>query len=70
MRPKGLVYNKCLQNRKKRINEINKLCRINYNITNKELIKKLGISSTEFYRNYNQLSKKCREDNKKESLFR
>ena len=64
-----MVYKKCLEQRKRKILLLKNLCRVNYKITNKELIEKLEISKTEFYRNFRELADNCREENRKESLF-
>lgn len=64
-----MLYKKCLEKRKRKILLLKKLCRVNYKITNKELIEKLGISKTEFYRNFRELADNYREENRKESLF-
>ncbi len=68
-RKRGIVYKTCEKKKKKRLSLLKELCRINYKITNIELIKKLGISKTEFYRNYKELANKWREENSKEALF-
>lgn len=68
-RKKGMRYKACEKKREKRISLLQELCRINYRITNVELIKKLGISKTEFYRNYKELANNWREENSKEALF-
>lgn len=62
-------YKSCEKKREKKISLLQELCRINYKIKNIELIKKLGISKTEFYRNYKELANKWREENSKEALF-
>ncbi len=64
-----MLYKKCLEKRKRKILLLKKLCRVNYKITNKELIEKLEISKTEFYRNFRELADNYREENRKESLF-
>lgn len=69
MRKKGIKYKVCEEKKKKRLSFLQELCRVNYRITNIELIKKLGISKTEFYRNYKDLANKWREENSKEALF-
>lgn len=68
-RKKGIKYKACNMKREKRLSLLQELCRINYRITNIELIKKLGISKTEFYRNYKELANKWRKENSKEALF-
>lgn len=68
-RKSGIKYKTYERKREKRISLLQELCRINYKITNIELIKKLGISKTEFYRNYKELANKWREENSKEALF-
>lgn len=65
-----MLYKKCLEKRKRKILLLKKLCRVNYKITNKELIEKLEISKTEFYRNFRELADNYREENRKESLFK
>lgn len=69
IRKSGIVYKACKRKREKRLSLLQELCRTNYRITNVELIKKLGISKTEFYRNYKELANKWREENSKEALF-
>lgn len=64
-----MLYKKCLEKRKRKILLLKKLCRVNYKITNKELIEKLEISKTEFYRNFREMADNYREENRKESLF-
>lgn len=64
-----MLYKKSLEKRKRKILLLKKLCRVNYKITNKELIEKLEISKTEFYRNFRELADNYREENRKESLF-
>lgn len=64
-----MLYKKCLEKRKRKILLLKKLCRVNYKISNKELIEKLKISKTEFYRNFREMADNCREENRKESLF-
>ena len=49
--------------------ELERLCRINYEIENSILIERLGISKTEFYRNYKKRADELRKINSKESLF-
>lgn len=68
-RKKGIKYKSCEKKREKRLSLLQELCRINYKIKNVELIKKLGISKTEFYRNYKELANKWRKENSKEALF-
>lgn len=68
-RKKGIKYKACEKKREKKISLLQELCRINYKIKNVELIKKLGISKTEFYRNYKDLADKWKEENSKEALF-
>ena len=51
------------------MSELEKLCRINYRIENKILIEKLGISKTEFYRNFKKKADELREINSQEALF-
>lgn len=64
-----MLYKKCLEKRKRKILLLKKLCRVNYKISNKELIEKLKISKTEFYRNFREMADNYREENRKESLF-
>lgn len=49
--------------------ELERLCRVNYKIENSILIERLGISKTEFYRNYKKRADELRKINSKESLF-
>jgi len=68
-RKSGIVYKACTKKREKKLSLLQELCRINYKIDNKTLIERLGISKTEFYRNYKSLPDKYRESNKCEALF-
>lgn len=68
-RKTGITYKKSVRKRKKKMTELEKLCRINYKIENKILIEKLGISKTEFYRNYKKRADELREINSQEALF-
>lgn len=68
-RKSGIKYKACTKKREKRFSLLQELCRVNYRIDNKELIEKLGISKTEFYRNFKKLADKYRENNKCEALF-
>ncbi|BBA51692.1 hypothetical protein FV113G1_20420 [Fusobacterium varium] len=68
-RKTGILYKKSIRKRKKKMAELEKLCRINYKIENKILIEKLGISKTEFYRNYKKRADELREINSQEALF-
>ena len=69
IRKSGIKYKKCTRKKKKRLSLLQELCRVNYKIDNKILIERLGISKTEFYRNYKELADKCRSVNKCEALF-
>ena len=69
IRKSGIIYKACEKKRDKRLSLLQEICRVNYRITNVELINKLGISKTEFYRNYKKLADKYRENNKCEALF-
>ena len=68
-RKSGIKYRACEKKREKRLSLLQELCRVNYRIKNVELIEKLEISKTEFYRNYKELANKWREENSKEALF-
>ncbi|HBJ80218.1 MULTISPECIES: hypothetical protein [Fusobacterium] len=68
-RKAGTKYKKSLAKVKARITLLEKLCRANYKIDNKTLMQKLGISKTEFYRNYKAAADLYRANNKKEALF-
>lgn len=68
-RKTGILYKKSIRKRKKKMAELEKLCRINYKIENKILIEKIGISKTEFYRNYKKRADELREINSQEALF-
>jgi len=65
----GITYKKSSRKRIKKMAELEKLCRINYKIENKILIEKLGISKTEFYRNFKKKADELREINSQEALF-
>lgn len=69
IRKSGIKYKKSISKAKARMTLLDKLCRANYKIDNKSLIEKLGISKTEFYRNYKTAADLCRANNKKEALF-
>lgn len=68
-RKTGITYKKSVRKRKKKMVELERLCRINYEIENSILIERLGISKTEFYRNYKKRADELRKINSKESLF-
>lgn len=68
-RKTGATYKKSSRKRIKKMTELEKLCRINYKIENKILIEKLGISKTEFYRNFKKKADELREINSQEALF-
>lgn len=69
IRKSGIKYKKSISKAKTRMTLLDKLCRVNYKIDNKSLIEKLGISKTEFYRNYKAAADLYRASNKKEALF-
>lgn len=69
IRKTGIKYKTSLKKKKYREQLLKELCRVNYKIVNKLLIEKLGISKTEFYRNYKKMADTYREENKNESLF-
>lgn len=64
-----ILYKKSIRKRKKKMAELERLCQINYEIENSILIERLGISKTEFYRNYKKRADELRKINSKESLF-
>lgn len=68
-RKSGITYKKATRKRKKKMAELERLCRINYQIKNSILIERLGISKTEFYRNYKKRADELRKINSQESLF-
>lgn len=68
-RKTGITYKKSTRKRKKKMAELERLCRINYKIENSILIERLGISKTEFYRNYKKKADELRNINSQESLF-
>lgn len=68
-RKSGVIYKACEKKREKRLSLLQEICRVNYKVDNKTIINKLGISKTEFYRNYKKLADKYRENNKCEALF-
>lgn len=68
-RKSGILYKKSIRKRKKKMAELERLCRINYEIENSILIERLGISKTEFYRNYKKRADELRKINSQESLF-
>ena len=68
-RKTGITYKKSTRKRKKKMKELERLCRIDWNIENSSLIEKLNISKTEFYRNYKKKADELRKINSKESLF-
>lgn len=65
----GIKYKTCEKKRAKRLSLLQELCRVNYKIDNKTLMKRSNISKTEFYRNFKKLADKYRENNKCEALF-
>lgn len=69
IRKSGIKYKTCTKKREKRLSLLQEICRVNYRVDNKTIINKLGISKTEFYRNYKELADKYRENNKCEALF-
>lgn len=69
IRKSGIKYKACTKKREKRLSLLQELCRVNYKIDNKTLMKRLNISKTEFYRNFKKLADKYRENNKCEALF-
>lgn len=68
-RKTGILYKKSIRKRKKKMAELERLCRIDWRIENNSLIEKLNISKTEFYRNYKKKADELRKINSKESLF-
>ena len=68
-RKSGTTYKKSTRKRKKKMAELERLCRIDWKIENISLIEKLNISKTEFYRNYKKRADELRKINSKESLF-
>lgn len=68
-RKSGITYKKATRKRKKKMAELERLCRVNYKIENSILIERLGISKTEFYRNYKKKAGELRKINSQESLF-
>lgn len=68
-RKTGITYKKSVRKRKKKMAELERLCRIDWRIENNSLIEKLNISKTEFYRNYKKKADELRNINSQESLF-
>ncbi|WP_306583748.1 hypothetical protein [Fusobacterium ulcerans] len=68
-RKTGITYKKSVRKRKKKMVELERLCRIDWRIENSSLIEKLNISKTEFYRNYKKKADELRNINSQESLF-
>ncbi len=68
-RKTGILYKKSIRKRKKKMAELERLCRIDWRIENNSLIEKLNISKTEFYRNYKKKADELRKINSQESLF-
>ncbi len=68
-RKSGILYKKSIRKRKKKMAELERLCRIDWRIENNSLIEKLNISKTEFYRNYKKKADELRKINSQESLF-
>lgn len=68
-RKSGICYKKSTKKRKKKMEELERLCRIDWKIENSSLIEKLNISKTEFYRNYKKKADELRKINSQESLF-
>lgn len=69
-RQSGIVYKKSQDKIKQRFKKLDSLLCINFNLTNKELAEKIGVSEKEFYRGrYNIRANEQREIFKKQSLF-
>ena len=68
-RKTAILYKKSIRKRKKKMAELERLCRIDWRIENNSLIEKLNISKTEYYRNYKKKADELRKINSKESLF-
>lgn len=62
-------YRKALDIHAERLKLLEELVRANFNTTNDELMKKMGVSKTNFYIKYNKKAKELREMYKSQSLF-
>lgn len=69
-RPKGITYKNSKLKETQRKKQLEKLIYSNFNLTNKELAEKLGISEKEFYRSdFNLIKKELKKIYKQQSLF-
>ena len=69
-RPSGITYKNSKLKETQRKKQLEKLIYSNFNLTNKELAKKIGISEKEFYRSeFNLIKKELKKIYKQQSLF-
>ncbi|MBC2855467.1 hypothetical protein H3N56_03025 [Cetobacterium sp. 2A] len=70
LRVSGVKYRKSQNKIKQRYKKLESLVYINFNLTNKDLAEKIGVSENEFYRGkYNLLANSLRDKYKQQSLF-
>lgn len=68
-RKKGLKYKASEDKKKANFKLLDKMLYNNYKLTNKELMERLEISETEFYRTYGEKVKEIRAKYSQQSLF-
>ena len=69
-RKSGVTYKKSQSKIKQRFKKLETLVYINFNLSNKELAEKIGISEKEFYRGkYNLVANNLKIKYKEQSLF-
>lgn len=68
-RKTGVKYKASEEKKKKNFKILDNIIYINYKISNKDLICKIGISETEFYRTYAKKVKEIKNKYAKQSLF-
>lgn len=69
-RPNGIKYKKSTKKQQQRLKQLESLIYSNFNLTNKDLAKKLDISEMEFYRaKLGEVSKRLKNTCKQQSLF-
>ena len=70
LRKRGVIYKKSQNKIKQRVKKLETLVYINFNLSNKELAEKIGISEKEFYRGkYNLVANDLKTKYKEQSLF-
>lgn len=70
LRKSGITYKKSQSKIKQRFKKLETLVYVNFNLSNKELAEKIGISEKEFYRGkYNLVANGLKIKYKQQSLF-